>query len=48
MPFYVEPLQVGGGVVITIIGIPFYFLGVAWRNKPKWMLNTLGKFYYLF
>jgi len=42
MPFYVEPVQVGMGVLITIIGIPFYFLGVAWRNKPKVFLNFLG------
>jgi hypothetical protein len=43
MPFYVEPIQVGGGVVITIIGVPFYFLGVAWRTKPKMFVNVLGK-----
>ena len=42
MPFYVEPIQVGGGVVITIIGVPFYFLGVWWKNKPKAFLNILG------
>ena len=42
MPFYVEPIQVGGGVVITIIGVPFYFLGVWWQNKPKAFLNILG------
>ena len=43
MPFYVEPVQVGMGVLITVIGIPFYFVGVAWRKKPKILLNMLGK-----
>ena len=43
MPFYVEPVQVGMGVLITVIGIPFYFVGVAWRNKPKFLQNMLGK-----
>ena len=43
MPFYVEPVQVGMGVLITVIGIPFYFVGVACRKKPKILLNMLGK-----
>jgi len=36
MPLYVEPIQVGMGILITVIGLPVYFIGVHWRNKPKW------------
>lgn len=36
MPIYVEPVQVGMGILITIIGVPVYFVGVYWRNKPHW------------
>jgi len=36
MPIYVEPVQVGMGILITAIGVPVYFVGVYWRNKPNW------------
>jgi len=36
MPLYVEPIQVGMGILITVIGIPVYLVGVHWRNKPRW------------
>lgn len=36
MPLYVEPVQVGMGILITVIGVPVYLVGVHWRNKPQW------------
>jgi len=35
VPVYVAPYEVGIGVLITIVGIPFYYVGVVWRNKPE-------------
>jgi len=35
LPFYVEPLVIGNGLLVTAIGVPVYFVGVYWKNKPK-------------
>merc|ERR1712223_977162 len=35
LPFYVEPLVIGNGLLVTAIGIPVYLVGVYWKNKPK-------------
>ncbi|XP_013108616.1 Y+L amino acid transporter 2 [Stomoxys calcitrans] len=40
VPIYVAPYEVGMGVLITVVGIPFYYVGVVWQSKPKWLLNT--------
>jgi len=44
VPIYVAPYEVGMGVLITIIGIPFYYVGVVWKNKPKWVQRTIGEY----
>jgi len=41
MPLYVRPLEVGLGLIITAGGIPIYLLGVRWKKKPTWVLNSL-------
>ena len=43
MPLYVEPVQVGMGILITVIGIPVYLVGVHWRNKPRWFHQFMRK-----
>ncbi|XP_030370237.1 large neutral amino acids transporter small subunit 1 [Scaptodrosophila lebanonensis] len=41
VPIYVAPYEVGMGVLITLIGIPFYYVGVVWQNKPKWVQHAI-------
>ena len=43
VPIYVAPYEVGMGVLITVIGIPFYYVGVAWKSKPQWLQNLISK-----
>lgn len=42
MPFYVEPVVIGMGLLITAVGIPVYLLGVWWKNKPKVVHQIMG------
>jgi amino acid transporter len=35
VPCFTVPIEVGMGALITLLGVPFYFAGVAWKNKPK-------------
>uniref|UniRef100_A0A8D2PC03 Solute carrier family 7 member 10 n=1 Tax=Zosterops lateralis melanops TaxID=1220523 RepID=A0A8D2PC03_ZOSLA len=32
---YSEPIVCGVGLIIILTGVPVFFLGVYWRNKPK-------------
>lgn len=43
VPCYAAPKEVGFGVLITVAGIPVYFFGVVWQNKPKSVQNAIGK-----
>ncbi|MGH0138807.1 UNVERIFIED_CONTAM: hypothetical protein FKN15_019535 [Acipenser sinensis] len=40
---YSEPVVCGIGLVIILTGVPVYFLGVYWKNKPKCLDNFIGK-----
>ncbi|KAG8229592.1 hypothetical protein J437_LFUL002315 [Ladona fulva] len=42
LPCYVRPFEVAMGVIITLTGIPFYFFGILWKNKPQWFEERLG------
>lgn len=38
-----EPVVCGVGLVIMLTGVPVYFLGVYWKDKPKCIYNFIGK-----
>jgi len=33
------------GILITATGIPAYFMGIAWKNKPRAFRRLVGKNY---
>lgn len=43
VPFYVAPYEVGMGILITVAGIPVYWFGVLWKDKPKFVQKSIGK-----
>uniref|UniRef100_A0A8B9F6X6 Asc-type amino acid transporter 1 n=1 Tax=Amazona collaria TaxID=241587 RepID=A0A8B9F6X6_9PSIT len=40
---YSEPIVCGVGLIIILTGVPVFFLGVYWRNKPKSVNRLIGK-----
>lgn len=41
---YSEPLVCGVGLVIMLTGVPVYFLGVHWKEKPKCIYDLIGEY----
>uniref|UniRef100_A0A3B3C386 Solute carrier family 7 member 5 n=1 Tax=Oryzias melastigma TaxID=30732 RepID=A0A3B3C386_ORYME len=39
--FWKTPIECAIGFGIIATGVPVYFIGVWWQNKPKWMLNGI-------
>ncbi|XP_022438668.1 large neutral amino acids transporter small subunit 1 isoform X2 [Delphinapterus leucas] len=39
--FWKTPVECGIGFTIILSGLPIYFLGVWWKNKPKWLLQGI-------
>uniref|UniRef100_A0A452TQY7 Large neutral amino acids transporter small subunit 1 n=1 Tax=Ursus maritimus TaxID=29073 RepID=A0A452TQY7_URSMA len=39
--FWKTPVECGIGFTIILSGLPVYFLGVWWKNKPKWLLHSI-------
>ncbi|XP_019731970.1 asc-type amino acid transporter 1 [Hippocampus comes] len=44
---YSEPVVCGLGMVIMLTGVPVYFVGVWWKNKPKWIYKFTEKLTYM-
>ncbi|RMC08929.1 hypothetical protein DUI87_13923 [Hirundo rustica rustica] len=40
---YSEPIVCGVGLIIIFTGVPVFFLGVYWRNKPKCVNRLIGQ-----
>ncbi|XP_013914190.1 PREDICTED: large neutral amino acids transporter small subunit 2-like [Thamnophis sirtalis] len=40
---YSEPLVCGIGLAIMLTGVPVYFLGVHWKNKPPSFNSMVGE-----
>lgn len=40
---YSEPVVCGIGLAIMMTGVPVYFLGVYWENKPQCCDTAMGK-----
>ncbi|XP_076238253.1 solute carrier family 7 member genderblind [Calliopsis andreniformis] len=47
VPCYERPYEVGMGTLITLSGVPAYFVGVKWKNKPMWFQQTNLKLTYI-
>lgn len=43
LPVYYKPLEVAVAIAITLTGIPAYFIGVSWNNKPQWFHRGHGR-----
>jgi solute carrier family 7 L-type amino acid transporter-like protein len=42
LPFFEKPFEVLICLVIILGGFPFYFVFIAWRNKPKFIYSRWG------
>ncbi|XP_003460948.2 large neutral amino acids transporter small subunit 1 [Cavia porcellus] len=39
--FWKTPVECAIGFTIILSGLPIYFFGVWWKNKPKWLLQAI-------
>nr|CAD7588773.1 unnamed protein product [Timema genevievae] len=44
LPCYVSQLEVGVGLAFIISGIPLYLIFIYWKNKPRWLVKSSGKY----
>lgn len=37
LPSIDAPMNLVYGILITLTGVPFYYLGIKWKNKPEFL-----------
>lgn len=42
--FWKTPVECGIGFTIILSGLPVYFFGVWWKNKPQWLLQGICEY----
>lgn len=40
LPSLKAPMNLVYGILITLTGVPFYYLGIKWKNKPAFLGNS--------
>ncbi|XP_069349353.1 cystine/glutamate transporter [Eulemur rufifrons] len=45
LSLYSDPFSTGIGFVITLTGVPAYYLFIIWDKKPKWFRRMSGKIF---
>ena len=45
LSLYSDPFSTGIGFIITLTGIPAYYLFIIWDKKPKWFRRMSGKIF---
>ena len=43
LSLYSDPFSTGIGFIITLTGVPAYYLFIIWDKKPKWFRRMSGK-----
>lgn len=43
-PCYASPVEVGVGLAIILLGIPVYYVTIAWTTKPQWLQKLFDGF----
>ena len=43
VPLFYSPMECVMGIIIALSGIPVYWIGVSWKNKPRSFNRLIGK-----
>ncbi|XP_076030815.1 large neutral amino acids transporter small subunit 2-like [Oratosquilla oratoria] len=45
-PVYSNPVELGIAIAIILTGVPVYYIGIYWQNKPKTVLSLIDNMTY--